>query len=66
MIKFAMNSSYLKRDMNDRLKTLKIEIIKGWRWVVFVWGVLGQMGGWRGIIQAFAKAIAVPLRRGFR
>ncbi len=49
--------------MKSQFQSFRAEVIKVWRWVVFVWGLLGQMGGLGGILQAVGKAVTIPLKR---
>ncbi|MCS6960231.1 MAG: hypothetical protein RMK91_09290 [Pseudanabaenaceae cyanobacterium SKYGB_i_bin29] len=51
--------------MDTRQKAWQGELIKAWHWVVFMFRLLQQMGGIRGILQALGKTIAILVKRAF-
>jgi hypothetical protein len=46
--------------------TLRTELKKAIDWIVFVWRMLGQIGGPWAIAKALGKALLIPLRRAGR
>jgi hypothetical protein len=42
---------------------LRGEIVKGWHWVVFVWGMLKRLGGPMAILRTFWTIISLLVKR---
>ncbi|MEN9207371.1 MAG: hypothetical protein Q6L50_05975 [Gloeomargarita sp. GMQP_bins_120] len=52
--------------MQDHRTGIVTELVKAWRWVVFMVQLLGQMGGPGGILRALARTITILLERALR
>jgi hypothetical protein len=43
--------------------SLRGEILKGWHWVVFVWGMLKRIGGPADIVRTFWTILSMLVKR---
>jgi hypothetical protein len=43
--------------------SLRGEILKGWYWVVFVWGMLKRIGGPLAILRTFWTILSMMVKR---
>lgn len=62
----ATNSTN-QEEVIDQVTTPKItfwgEIMKGWEWVVFVWRMLGRLGGFRETVRSLFLVVSLLIKR---
>jgi hypothetical protein len=47
----------------EKKPSLRGEILKGWHWVVFVWGMLKRIGGPTDIVRTFWTILSLLVKR---
>jgi hypothetical protein len=51
------------KEKKEEKPSLRGEILKGWYWVVFVWGMLKRIGGPGYILRTFWTILSMMVKR---
>jgi len=50
-------------EKKEEKPSLRGEILKGWHWVVFIWGMLKRIGGPVAILRTFWTILSLMVKR---